>query len=84
MPWNRDSQMMRQPFFSKGERAALFHPTSVTTAIAPDDLYPGRKKLSLGFDLPKGAYATLVVKRCTQIGDPDDLPIEDENDPDLV
>ena len=30
-----------------------------------DDLETGRKKLRLEFELPKGAYATLVVKRVT-------------------
>jgi tRNA pseudouridine13 synthase len=30
---------------------------------AEDDLYPGRAKLTLAFFLPRGCYATLVVKR---------------------
>jgi tRNA pseudouridine13 synthase len=29
----------------------------------PDELYPGRRKLTLQFSLPRGGYATLVVKR---------------------
>jgi tRNA pseudouridine13 synthase len=29
----------------------------------PDDLYPGRQKTTLRFFLPRGAYATLVIKR---------------------
>ncbi len=30
---------------------------------AGDDLYPGRAKLTLAFFLPRGCYATLVIKR---------------------
>jgi len=29
----------------------------------PDDLYPGKQKTTLKFFLPRGAYATLVIKR---------------------
>ncbi len=56
---------LKDVFFSKGERPALFHARGLTEEAGDDDLYPGRKKLSLGFELPKGAYATLVVKRVT-------------------
>lgn len=57
---------LKDVFFSKGERPALFFATGLTSEAAPDDLYPGRRKLQLGFELPKGAYATLVVKRLTE------------------
>ena len=30
-----------------------------------DELKPGKRKLILTFDLPRGAYATMVVKRIT-------------------
>lgn len=56
---------LKDVFFSKGVRPALFHAENLTQASGPDELYPGRKKLNLGFELPKGAYATLVVKRVT-------------------
>ena len=59
---------LKDVFFSKGDRAALFHPTDPSHERAPDDLYPGRTKVTLRFDLPKGAYATLVVKRVTEAG----------------
>ena len=58
---------LKDVFFSKGTRPALFFPESLTMKIEPDELYPGRRKAVLGFDLPKGAYATLVVKRLTEI-----------------
>jgi len=33
------------------------------SGVGPDELYPGRRKLTLEFSLPRGSYATLVVKR---------------------
>jgi tRNA pseudouridine13 synthase len=56
---------LKDVFFSKGERAAIFLPTETAHDVAADELYPGRMKVTLRFDLPKGAYATLVVKRVT-------------------
>ena len=56
---------LKDVFFSKGVRPALFFAENLTHDVAPDELEPGRKKLRLAFDLPKGAYATLVVKRLT-------------------
>lgn len=60
---------VRELFFSKGERAALCLPGRLEHEEAADELHAGRRKLVLGFDLPRGAYATLVVKRVT-LGDP--------------
>ncbi len=57
---------LKDVFFSKGTRPALFHAEGLRQIAEPDELYAGRHKLSLGFDLPKGAYATLVVKRVTE------------------
>ncbi len=54
-------------FFGKGTRPAVFHVGNLTQSVRSDELYPGRRKLSLGFELPKGAYATLVVKRITDV-----------------
>lgn len=56
---------LKDVFFSKGFRPALFFPGGLTQAAEADALYPGRRLLRLGFELPKGAYATLVVKRIT-------------------
>jgi tRNA pseudouridine13 synthase len=33
------------------------------SGVGPDELYPGRRRLTLEFSLPRGSYATLVVKR---------------------
>jgi tRNA pseudouridine13 synthase len=56
---------LKDVFFSKGLRPALFLAQNLTHTVARDELYAGRQKLQLGFELPKGAYATLVVKRVT-------------------
>jgi tRNA pseudouridine13 synthase len=56
---------LKDVFFSKGNRPALFFAQNLSQETTNDDLYPGRKKIALGFELPKGAYATLVVKRVT-------------------
>lgn len=53
----------RDSFFSKGERPALLRPLEVEHELASDDLYPGRQKLILRFALPRGAYATILMKR---------------------
>jgi len=46
------------------ERRAFVRPEGlVVSAAADDELYPGKKKLQLGFFLPRGSYATLLVKR---------------------
>lgn len=50
-------------FFSKGDRAALLMPAELQGSSQPDELNSGKEKLLLGFDLPRGAYATLIVKR---------------------
>jgi tRNA pseudouridine13 synthase len=55
----------RENFFSRGERAATFRPAGLASEWGADDLYPGRSRLSLRFDLPRGSYATIVVKRLT-------------------
>src|SRR5207248_6075614 len=55
----------RDLFFSKGERPALCLPGVLTATSEPDETRPGRLKLLLSFELPRGSYATLVVKRLT-------------------
>jgi tRNA pseudouridine13 synthase len=57
---------VREMFFSKGERAALCQPAKLHCEMAPDELHPGRQKATLSFELPRGAYATLIVKRVSQ------------------
>lgn len=53
---------IRELFFSRGERAALCLPRDLTDAFAPDENHRGRDRLTLAFELPRGSYATLLVK----------------------
>jgi tRNA pseudouridine13 synthase len=58
---------LRRPFFSHGERAVWFRPADLRSTQHPDERHSGRRKLILSFELPRGCYATLVVKRITQL-----------------
>ncbi|HWG42876.1 MAG TPA: tRNA pseudouridine(13) synthase TruD [Gemmataceae bacterium] len=53
---------IREMFFSRGERAALCLPRELTHEFAADEKHRGRDKLMLSFELPRGCYATLIVK----------------------
>ena len=53
----------RDSFFSKGGRNAVFFADQLQQETLPDDLYPGRRKMTLRFQLPRGAYSTVLVKR---------------------
>jgi tRNA pseudouridine13 synthase len=68
---------LKDLFFSKSTRPALFSPAKLRQSADADDLYPGRQKLRLDFDLPKGSYATILIKRITQAaGDTSDADEE--------
>ncbi|MFP6762673.1 MAG: tRNA pseudouridine(13) synthase TruD [Planctomycetaceae bacterium] len=53
----------RDSFFSKSWRHAIIQPAGLEQTSAADDLYPGKHKLQLCFELPRGSYATILVKR---------------------
>jgi len=55
----------REMFFSRGERPALCLPRQPEGTAEVDDRRSGRLKLRLSFELPRGSYATLIVKRLT-------------------
>jgi tRNA pseudouridine13 synthase len=45
------------------ERQALVVPEGfMEPRVSPDELYPGKSKMELSFFLPRGAYATIVIK----------------------
>lgn len=68
----------RDSFFSKGDRRTVAVPAGLAAREAADDLYPGRRKVALSFDLPRGAYATLLVRRLALVVR-DPAPIERED-----
>ena len=53
----------RDLFFSKGERLALSVPDALSGNDEKDERHAGRRKLILRFELPRGSYATLLIKR---------------------
>lgn len=55
----------RDSFFSKGFRQAIICPSELKAHAHPDDLYPERRKVVAEFCLPRGSYATILVKRVT-------------------
>jgi tRNA pseudouridine13 synthase len=57
----------RDSFFSKGERKAVIPLNKIDALVAPDDIDVGRQKIRLSFDLPRGSYATILVKRLTEL-----------------
>lgn len=56
---------MQKPFFSKGDRPGCVRPANPSSEAGDDELNKGRRKLLLRFDLPRGSYATMLVKRVT-------------------
>lgn len=54
---------LRDMFFSRGDRPAVLQPAALQSESGPDEHNSGRHKLVLSFDLPRGSYATLLVKR---------------------
>lgn len=55
----------RDSFFSKSCRKTVIEIPELDFESTDDDLYPKRQKVKLAFDLPRGSYATIVVKRLT-------------------
>ena len=58
---------MQKPFFSKGDRPGCVRVHSLSHDAGADELNVGRHKLMLRFDLPRGSYATMLVKRVTAV-----------------
>jgi tRNA pseudouridine13 synthase len=54
---------LRHAFFKSLPRPWLVFPQGLSARQEADDRYPGRQKITLAFSLPRGSYATLVVKR---------------------
>jgi tRNA pseudouridine13 synthase len=54
----------KSTYFGRGERAAVVVPQGMSaTEPESDELNAGRLKLTLRFELPKGSYATVLIKR---------------------
>jgi tRNA pseudouridine13 synthase len=53
----------RDSFFSKSSRKTVIAIRDLVLELSDDELYPKRQKVTLAFDLPRGSYATILVKR---------------------
>jgi tRNA pseudouridine13 synthase len=56
---------VRELFFSRGERSAACLPAELTAEFAADEMHASRHKLVIAFELPRGCYATMIVKALT-------------------
>jgi tRNA pseudouridine13 synthase len=56
---------VQKPFFSKGDRVGKVAVGNLSWTTGDDELNRGRQKLDLRFELPRGSYATMLVKRIT-------------------
>lgn len=64
-------RQLRRAFFRSFPRRLLAFPEGLEAGDPrPDELYPGRLALPLSFVLPRGAYATMVLKRLSLRGGP--------------
>jgi tRNA pseudouridine13 synthase len=71
---------LAKTFFGKGLRDALIAPAGLKSTSGEDELNPGKRRLTLSFELPKGAYATILLKRLFHAPLPADSD-EDEETP---
>jgi tRNA pseudouridine13 synthase len=57
------ARILKKAYLSKGKRPLLVFPEELAIdGDEPDELFPGRHKLTLEFVLPRGSYATLVLR----------------------
>jgi len=54
---------IRTAFFKAHLRAAMVVPRDIVSQPGDDELYPGKQKITLSFSLPRGSYATMLLKR---------------------
>jgi tRNA pseudouridine13 synthase len=59
----RTRELRRVRFKSFPRRAVVFPDKLEVREKGGDELHPGRKRLTLAFELPRGSYATILVKR---------------------
>ena len=54
---------LAKTFFGKGVRDAIVAPAGLRSTAGDDELNRGRRRMTLSFELPRGAYATVLLKR---------------------
>jgi tRNA pseudouridine13 synthase len=60
---------LQDVFLSKGSRLPLVTPENLEFWLFADDLHAGRQALKMAFELGKGSYATILVKRIFEVAD---------------
>ncbi len=53
----------RNARFGSFNRKAIVYPEDLEYKVIEDDIYPGSKAMKLRFFLPRGSYATMLIKR---------------------
>lgn len=64
--WGIDELRVRFPrdcYFSKESRRAVVSPRNLDWVGEDDHLNPGRRQVTLAFALPRGSYATMLIKQ---------------------
>lgn len=57
------ARILQKAYLPAGSRALLVFPAQLSvTEAQPDDLFSGRSKMTVSFSLPRGSYATLLIK----------------------
>ena len=62
-PSSFNLRKIKAAFFKSNPRALVIVPAISHVEVEDDELYNGKKKLSLEFKLPKGSYGTMLIKR---------------------
>lgn len=58
------ARILKRAYLPKGQRPLLLFPTEIAVqAPQQDDRFPGRQQMQVSFTLPRGAFATLVLRR---------------------
>jgi tRNA pseudouridine13 synthase len=60
---------LKDVFLSKGTRPPLISPQNLEYSLIADELHAGRQALKMAFELGKGSYATILVKRIIDVAD---------------
>jgi tRNA pseudouridine13 synthase len=57
------ARILKRAYLAKGQRALLLFPEEMSCSPPKDDdRFPERQKIVVSFTLPRGSYATLVLK----------------------
>jgi Uncharacterized conserved protein len=57
---------LQKPFFSRGDRQAAIRVSAMKVHLEPDEEHRNREKVILKFELPRGCYATMIIKSLTE------------------